>query len=88
MSPRLPDAVEHWSIARLRPYSDSGEIVFEPFTGSSTCVVAGQRTARIVRAIELAPEYADVTLLRWKHLFPEVPATLDGRPFDDVARGT
>jgi len=69
----------------MRAYSDAGEIVFEPFAGSGTCIVAGQRTGRIVRAIELAPEYADVALLRWKHLFPDVPATLDDRPFDDVA---
>jgi DNA modification methylase len=66
----------------MNTYSDPGDIVFEPFAGSGTCIVAGQRTGRVVQAIELAPEYTDVALLRWAHLFPEVPATLDGRPFD------
>ncbi len=69
----------------MNAYGDPGGIVFEPFAGSGTCIVAGQRAGRIVRAIEFAPEYADVALLRWKNLFPDIQATLDGRSFDEVA---
>jgi DNA modification methylase len=69
----------------MRAYSDDGAVVYEPFAGSGTGIVAGQHTGRRVRAIELAPEYVDVVLLRWAQLFPDLPAMLDGRPFDDVA---
>ena len=68
-------------------FSDDGEIVYEPFCGSGTSLIAGERTGRKVRAIELAPAYVDVCLLRWQQLFPEKPVTLagDGRPFAAVA---
>lgn len=70
----------------METYSGEGAVVYEPFCGSGTTIVAGQKTARQVRAIELAPEYVDVTVLRWRQLFSDQPVTLeDGRPFDDVA---
>lgn len=75
----LPDFV-------MRAYSDEGDVVFEPFGGSGSTIIAGQRTGRKVRAMELAPAYVDVAILRWQALFPEIPVTLaDGRPFAAVA---
>jgi DNA modification methylase len=70
----------------MRAFTDEGEVVFEPFCGSGTSLIAGERTGRPVRAIELAPEYVDVSILRWRQLFPDKPATLaaDGRTFEDV----
>jgi len=70
----------------MEAYSNEGAVVYEPFCGSGTTIVAGQKTARRVRAIELAPEYVDVTVLRWRQLFPDQPVMLeDGRSYDDVA---
>ena len=70
----------------METYSGEGAVVYEPFCGSGATIVAGQKMARRVRAIELAPEYVDVTLLRWRQLFPDQPVTLeDGRSYDDVA---
>ena len=34
----------------MRAYTDEGDIVFEPFGGSGTTILAGQRTARRVSA--------------------------------------
>ena len=70
----------------METYSGEGAVVYEPFCGSGTTIVSGQKTARRVRAIEIAPEYVDVTVLRWRQLFPDQPVTLeDGRSYDDVA---
>jgi len=70
----------------METYSGEGAVVYEPFCGSGATIVSGQKTARRVRAIELAPEYVDVTVLRWRQLFPDQPVMLaDGRSFDDVA---
>ena len=69
----------------MEAYSDPGDLVFEPFAGSGTTIVAGEQTGRPVRALELAPQYVDVTLRRWNALFPDRPATLDDKSFDDVA---
>jgi DNA modification methylase/ParB-like chromosome segregation protein Spo0J len=71
----------------MRAYTDAGEVVFEPFAGSGTTVLAGQRTGRRVRAIELAPEYVDLAIARWRTLHPDLPVMLagDGRGYDAVA---
>lgn len=60
----------------IEAYTDEGVIVFEPFGGSGTTLMAAQRTGRIGRAVEIAPEYVDVALLRFQQNFPGVPVTL------------
>jgi DNA modification methylase len=49
--------------------------------------MAAQRTGRIGRAVEIAPEYVDVALIRFQQNFPGVPVTLvaTGEPFEVVA---
>ena len=71
----------------MRAYADEGDVVFEPFGGSGTTILAGQRTSRRVRAIELAPAYVDLAVARWRMLHPDLPVTLadDGRDYDAVA---
>ncbi|MCO6415166.1 ParB N-terminal domain-containing protein [Siccirubricoccus sp. KC 17139] len=71
----------------MRAYTDEGDVVFEPFGGSGTTILAGQRTGRRVRAIELAPAYVDLAIARWRMLHPDLPVTLaeDGRDHDTVA---
>lgn len=71
----------------MNAYSDQNDIVFEPFAGSGTTLVAGERAGRRVRAIEVAPEYVDVVLLRWRQLFPASAVVLDGdeQSFEAVA---
>ena len=62
----------------LDAYSDSGDIVFEPFGGSGTTMLAAERTGRRCRAVEIAPEYVDVAVKRFQQNFPDVPVTLLG----------
>ena len=71
----------------MRAYSDDGDVVYEPFAGSGTSLIAGERTGRTVKAIELAPEYVDVAILRWRKLFPDQPVVLadDKRTFEATA---
>jgi hypothetical protein len=61
----------------MRAYTDVGELVFEPFAGSGTTLIAGERTGRIVRGIELAPAYVDLAIARWRMLCPDQPVTLE-----------
>jgi len=71
----------------MEAYSDEGEIVFEPFVGSGTSVIAGERCGRRVRAIDIAPEYVDVVIMRWLKLFPDQPPVLAAtqQTFQEVA---
>jgi len=71
----------------IEAYTDTGEIVFDPFGGSGTTMLAAQRTGRIARSVEIAPEYVDVAVKRFRQNFPNVPVTLaaTGQSFEEVA---
>lgn len=43
-----------------------GEIVLDPFLGSGTTVVAAERTGRTCFAMELDPQYVDLSIRRWQ----------------------
>ena len=75
-------------VAVIEAYTDEGAIVFDPFGGSGTTLMAAQRTGRIGRAVEIAPEYVDVALIRFQQNFPGVPVTLaaTGEAFAVVAQ--
>ncbi|MCM8595160.1 site-specific DNA-methyltransferase [Accumulibacter sp.] len=71
----------------IEGYTDPGDIVLDPFGGSGTTLLAAQRSSRIARVIEIAPEYVDVAIKRFRQNFPAVQATLlaTGQTFDEVA---
>ena len=70
----------------IEAFSDSGDLVFEPFCGSGSTMLAAQRTGRVCRAVEIAPEYVDVAIRRFRQNHPEVAVTLlsSGQSFDEV----
>ena len=71
----------------LEAYSDAGDIVFEPFCGSGTTMLAAQRSGRQCRLVEIAPQYVDVAVIRFQQNFPDVPVSLaaTGQSFKAVA---
>ena len=71
----------------IEAYTDVGDIVFEPFGGSGTTMLAAERTGRICRSVEIAPEYVDVAIKRFQQNHPGVPVTLlaTGQSFEQVA---
>jgi DNA modification methylase len=52
--------------AVLEPFTDPGELVFEPFCGSGTQLIAAERKGRRCCAVELDPVYCDVAVRRWE----------------------
>ena len=46
-------------------YGSPSMIAVEPFCGSGTSIVAGSKSGLLVRAMEIAPQYCDVTRRRW-----------------------
>jgi DNA modification methylase len=46
-------------------HTEAGEVVYEPFSGSGSQLIAAARTGRRCFAMELAPEFVDVARLRW-----------------------
>src|SRR5208282_1883711 len=63
----------------IKAYSDPSDIVYEPFAGSGSTMIAAENTRRICYASELSPEYVDIICRRWMRMFPngETP-TLEG----------
>ncbi len=72
----------------IRNSSKTQDIVFEPFGGGGSTLIACERTGRIARVIELDPKYCDVIIRRWQD-FTGQKATLvaDGRTFEEVENG-
>jgi DNA modification methylase len=62
----------------IQTYTAEGDVVFEPFAGSGTTILAGQRTGRRVCAIDLAPSYVDLAIARWRMLHPDTVLDLFG----------
>lgn len=58
--------------------SRSGDLVFEPFSGSGTTVIAAERTERRCFAIELEPAYVQVAIERWEKLTGKKAERSDG----------
>jgi DNA modification methylase len=46
--------------------SEPGDVVYEPFLGSGTTLIAAESTGRICLAIEIDPLYVDVAVRRWQ----------------------
>jgi DNA modification methylase len=52
----------------MQAYSASGAVVFEPFGGSGTTLIAAEKASRKAYLMELNPAYCDVIVKRWKNL--------------------
>src|SRR6185437_14822928 len=66
--------------------SSPGHAIYDPFSGSGTTIIAAEMTARSCHALEIAPEYCDVAVERWRN-FTGKQATLEstGQTYEEVA---
>lgn len=76
--------VQLW-VAPIENHTNAGELMYEPFSGSGSQIIAAERTGRRCFAMELAPRYVDVAVKRWQ-AFTGQAATLegDGRTFAEI----
>ena len=72
-------------IGMLKNSSRRGDIVFDPFGGSGSTLIASEKIGRRARLIELDPRFADVIVRRWQD-FTGSKAVLQssGERFDDL----
>ena len=66
-------------------HTKTGELVYDPFLGSGTTLVAAEMTGRVCCGLELDPKYVDVVVERWQGLNGK-KARLEGdsRTFDAI----
>lgn len=61
----------------LRELGDLSGIVYEPFSGSGTTLIACERLNRVCRAVEISPAYVAVAIERWAVMTGQTPVLLD-----------
>jgi len=57
-------------------FSKSGDIVYDPFLGSGTTLIACERLGRKCRAVEISPAYVALAIQRWVDVTGGVPELL------------
>lgn len=62
----------------INNFSPSGVIVYDPFLGSGTTLIACENLNRRCRAIELDPGYCAVAIQRWADLTGQQPQRVSG----------
>jgi len=60
----------------ISAFSDAGDVVYDPFMGSGTTLIAADRTDRVGVGMEISPRYCDVIVKRWED-FTGQTATLE-----------
>jgi DNA modification methylase len=50
----------------IKAFSDDGDAVLDPFSGSGTTIIAAEKTGRHGYGCEISPRYCDVTVARWE----------------------
>ncbi|HEY8609746.1 MAG TPA: DNA methyltransferase [Roseomonas sp.] len=66
---------------------EPGGLVYEPFMGSGTTVIAAESVNRVCRGVELDPAYVDVVVRRWQAFTGRDAVLADcERSFAEVAR--
>lgn len=70
----------------IRAASMPDDLVFEPYLGSGTTMIAAESTGRRCAGVEVSPQYVDVAVKRWQQ-FTGKEATLegDGRTFEQIS---
>jgi len=69
-------------------FTDPDELVFEPFCGSGTQVIAAEKMGRRCFGMELDPAYVDVACRRWLHFTGAEPVhEATGKTFSEMTDG-
>ena len=58
-------------------FSFPGDLVYEPFSGSGTTLIACEQLSRRCRAVEISPGYVAVALERWATSTGKTPVLID-----------
>jgi DNA modification methylase len=68
--------------------SRPGQLIYDPFLGSGTSLIAAEMTGRICCGLELSPAYVDVILRRWQTFTGRTAIhQASGQSFDERAGG-
>jgi DNA modification methylase len=52
----------------IRNHGKAGDVVYDPFCGSGTTLIAAEQLDRTCVALEISPAYCDVIVERWQRV--------------------
>jgi len=78
----FPVALPAWFI---RAFSESGDVVYDPFLGSGSTLIAADSEGRICYGMELSPKYVDLICRRYWSMTGRVPVNESTGEFFPVA---
>lgn len=64
--------------AILRDYSQTGDVILDPFGGSGSTLIACEQLGRRCRMMEIDPHYCDVIIRRWEAFTGKKAVLLNG----------
>lgn len=71
----------------LQDVTKRGDLVFDPFMGSGTTLIAAEATGRIACGIDLDPGYVDVTIARWQQMTgKQAVHQASGKSFEELGQ--
>lgn len=76
--------VKVWSWFVERGSANTGDVVFDPFIGSGTTIIACDQLRRVCVGLEIDPKYCDVAVRRWTNLTGKQAYNQDGVCFPNV----
>ncbi|MEZ5125316.1 MAG: DNA modification methylase [Thermoleophilia bacterium] len=56
-----------------------GDLIYEPFSGSGTALIAAESTGRVCYAIEQSPQFVEVAVERWQNFTGKVAERVQAR---------
>ena len=59
--------IEMWCYA-MSNHTEKGNLLYEPFCGSGTTIIAAEQLGRKCYGMEISPNYCDVIVKRWENL--------------------
>lgn len=57
----------------MRAYTDPGDVVYDPFMGSGSTLIAAQQEGRTAFGCEISTSYTDIIARRWQRVTGELP---------------
>lgn len=72
----------------IKAYTDPGDLVFDPFMGSGSTLIAAEKNGRVACGTEVSPLYTDLIVKRWQQFTGQKAVHAEsGKTFDEVSNG-
>jgi len=69
----------------IKAFSDNADMIFDPFMGSGTTMIAAEKNGRHSCGTEISPMYCDVIVTRWQNLTgKQAIHEASGKTFDEM----